>query len=90
MATIEKRIWPGNFEEVLSGAKTYEPRLQDFTVEAGDTLLLREWDPKTGQYTGRQIEKKVSEVFKLAPKELRKYWTQEEIEKFGLQIIYFK
>jgi hypothetical protein len=90
VATIEKRIWPGNFEEVLSGIKTYEPRLQDFEVAPGDILHLREWDPKTSTYTGREVKKKISEVFKLSPKELRKYWTQEQIERHGLQIIHFE
>ena len=90
MAVIEKRIWPGNFEEVQKGLKMYEPRLQDFAVAPGDTLLLREWDPKMGSYTGRQIEKKVAHVFKLSPQEMRKYWTQQEIEHYGLQIIHFE
>ena len=90
MTRIEKKIWPANFEAVLSGKKTYEPRLQDFEINVGDTLVLKEWNPKTGEYTGRVVEKKVTEVLKLSPKELYKYWTHEEIENNGLQIISFE
>ena len=90
MTRIEKKIWPANFEAVLSGKKTYEPRLQDFEINVGDTLVLKEWNPKTGEYTGRVVEKKVTEVLKLSPKELYKYWTHEEIETHGIQIISFE
>jgi len=61
---IEKKAWPEYFEKILSGDKTFELRLADFDVDEGDTLVLREWDPKTKNYTGRKIEKKVSFVFK--------------------------
>ncbi len=90
MATIKKKIWPKNFAKVLSGEKTYEPRLADFKVKTGDTLVLREWSPKMGKYTGREIKKKVGGVLKLSPSEIRKYWTQDEIEDYGLQIIQFE
>ncbi len=90
MAVIKKKIWPGNFDKVLSGEKTYEPRLADFKVKKGDTLLLREWNPKIGKYTGREIKKKVGNVLKLSPSELRKYWTHDEIESHGLQVIQFE
>ena len=87
MAIIEKKIWPGNFGKVASGEKTYEPRLGDFVIKEGDTLLLREWDPKKEKYTGREVRKKVKSVLKLSPSELRKYWSLDDIEKHGLQII---
>ncbi len=90
MARIEKKIWPRNFEDVASGKRQYEPRLQDFKVSSGDTLVLREWDPKMGKYTGRKIEKRVREIHTLSPQEIRKYWTQEEIERYGIQIIQFE
>ncbi len=90
MARIEKKIWPENFEDILAGRKTYEPRLADFEVAVGDTLVLREWNPKTREYTGRRAEKKVGAILRLSPKEIRKYWTQDEIEHYGIQIIEFE
>jgi hypothetical protein len=90
MAKIEKKIWPKNFEDVLSGKKTYEPRLCNFKIGPGDTYVLREWDPKRGKYTGRKITKKVAAVLQLSPTELRKYWTPDQIEEHGLQVIQFE
>jgi hypothetical protein len=84
---IEKKAWPEWFQKVVDGVKTYDFRLADFVIEPGDTLVLREWDPKTKKYTGREIEKKVTYVGKTkdsAP------WSKEEIDKYGFQIIAFK
>lgn len=87
MRTIEKKIWPEYFQKILDGVKTFELRLADFKCEAGDTLVLKEWDPKSKKYTGRKIEKKITDVFKT--KNI-KFWSEEEIEKYGLQIISFE
>ena len=61
---IEKKVWPEYFEKILSGNKKYELRLADFECNPGDVLVLKEWSPKTKQYTGRVIEKKVTYVLK--------------------------
>lgn len=84
---IEKKVWPEYFEKILSGNKKYELRLADFECNPGDVLVLKEWSPKTKQYTGRVIEKKVTYVLKT--KEL-KFWSKEDIDKHGFQIISFK
>lgn len=60
-------------------------RIDDFEVEEGDTLILREWDPDIKEYTGRKIEKKVTDVSRFKIDEL--FWPKEEIEKKGIQII---
>jgi hypothetical protein len=49
------RTWPAPFGAMLSGLKRYEVRVNDRDYRAGDELLLREWDPDTGKYTGRYI-----------------------------------
>lgn len=84
MARIEKKIWPQYFEEILSGKKKFELRLADFEVDPGDILILREWDPKTQEYTGRQVKKKVSYIIKTKD---TKFYNNEDIEKYGWQII---
>jgi hypothetical protein len=84
MATIEKKMWPDSYEKVLSGEKTYDLRLADWHVEPGDTILFREWDPSTKEYTGRHMERKVGYVGKTKDWEV---WPQEDIEKYGYQII---
>ena len=85
MATIKKKIWPGYFNDVSSGKKNYELRLNDFEVNEGDTLLLEEWNPETKQYTGRSVEKKVTYVGKFKIDQL--FWPEEEIRVKGIQII---
>ncbi len=85
MAIIKKKSWPEEFEAVASGKKKYDLRLNDFEINEGDTLVLEEWDPKTKEYTGRSVEKKVSYVKKFTLDNL--YWPREEIEAKGIQII---
>jgi len=83
--TIKKKIWPEYFDAVASGKKKFELRLNDFEVNEGDTLKLEEWDPKTKVYTGRKVLKKVTFVGKFKINEL--FWSKEEIEEKGIQII---
>lgn len=87
MATIKKKIWPEYFDAVSSGKKKYELRLNDFEIEEGDTLLLEEWDPKTGEYTGRKIEKRVMYVGRFRIDKL--FWPEKEIKEKGIQVISF-
>ncbi|OGM26849.1 hypothetical protein A2627_05540 [Candidatus Woesebacteria bacterium RIFCSPHIGHO2_01_FULL_39_28] len=84
---IEKKVWPEYFQKILDGVKTYELRLADFECNPGDTLILREWNSKTKEYTGRQLEKVVTYVGKT--KDMT-FWSKEEVEKYGYQIIAFK
>ncbi len=86
MQRIEKKIWPEFFDKVKEGIKTYELRLADFECQPGD-LVLKEWDPKTKQYTGRQLEKTITDVVKT--KDLN-FWSQEDIDKYGYQIVGIK
>ncbi len=87
--TIKKKIWPKYFEAVASGKKNYELRLDDFTVNEGDTLVLEEWNPQTNEYTGRSTTKTVSYVGKFKPDELP-FWPAGEVRDKGLQIISIK
>lgn len=86
---IEKKIWPEYFEKVLNGDKTFELRLNDFEINQGDILILKEWSPETKDYTGREVEKKVGYVGKWKIQDL-KFWSQEDINEKGLQVISFK
>lgn len=84
---IEKKIWPEYFKKIKSGEKTFELRLADWKCKPGDILILKEWDPKTKTLTGNEVKKEVTYVLKT--KDI-KFWTKEEIEKYGFQIISFK
>ena len=49
------KAWPPQFAAVFNGRKRYEIRTNDRDFQEGDELMLREWDPKTGRYSGRHI-----------------------------------
>ncbi|MEK6824895.1 MAG: DUF3850 domain-containing protein [Nanoarchaeota archaeon] len=84
---IEKKVWPEYFQKIIDGVKTYELRLADFECNQGDVLVLKEWNPKTKEYTGRTIEKIVTYVGKTKS---QTFWSKEDVEKYGFQIISFK
>ncbi|MBI4779442.1 DUF3850 domain-containing protein [Candidatus Falkowbacteria bacterium] len=84
---IEKKVWPEYFEKILSGEKKFELRLADWECASGDILILKEWNPETKQYTGRQIEKEVGYVLKTKDFNI---FSKEDVEKYGWQVIGFK
>jgi ASC-1-like (ASCH) protein len=85
---IEKKCWPKYFSSILSGEKNFEIRLADFQTKKGDTLILKEWNPDTKEYTGREIKKEVTYVAKM--NKLEKFWNKEDLEKYGIQVIGIK
>jgi ribosomal protein S17 len=84
MAQVRKKAHPLLFNKVAAGEKKFDLRLADFEVKPGDTLILEEWDPATKSYTGRKIEKKVTYVLKTKD---CPFWTNEEAEEYGYQVI---
>jgi hypothetical protein len=90
MRKIEKKVWPEYFQAILDGKKTFELRLNDFDISEGDTLVLREWDPETKNYTGKELEKKVGYVGRWKINDLTIFWPREDIDNKGIQIISLK
>lgn len=87
MTTVSKKIFPEHFDDVASGKKKFELRLNDFDIAEGDTLQLNEWDPATNAPTGRSLEKKVTYVLRLKLDELAKFNPMAEFEEKGIQVI---
>ncbi|MET0410404.1 MAG: ASCH/PUA domain-containing protein [Polyangiaceae bacterium] len=67
MATHELKTWPGPFEATWVGSKTFELRKADRPFAVGDTLVLREYDPETSEYSGRLVEALVTYVLDAVP-----------------------
>jgi len=84
---IEKKVWTYYFQKILDGKKNFELRLANFQCREGDILVLKEWDPEDGVYTGRQIEKEITYVTTL--KDIP-FWSPSQIEEHGFQIISFR
>jgi len=84
MATITKKSWKKEFEEILNGKKKFEVRLGDLDINEGDTIILKEYDNKEKKETGREIRKKVNFVRKT--KEMG-YWSEEDKTRHGFTIM---
>lgn len=60
------KIHPEPFEQVVLGFKRHEIRRDDRSVRprTGDLVVLREWRPigDDGDYTGREVKKRVTHV----------------------------
>lgn len=84
MAIIKKKTWPEYFELVKSGKKKFDLRLADLKIKEGDTLILEEWDPGKGEYTGRKIKKEVKYILKF---KLDDFGQKKEIKEKGLLVI---
>lgn len=52
MSEHRLKCWPEYFMAIASGKKRFELRRDDRGFQVGDTLLLEEWNPINGEYTG--------------------------------------
>jgi hypothetical protein len=84
MTIIKKKTWPEQFEAMMNGSKTFDVRIADFEINLGDPILFEEFDPKTQEYTGRSLEKRVGYILKT--KEM-KFWDEKDIAENGFQIM---
>lgn len=63
MTEHELKSWPIYFRDVAAGIKTFEIRINDRGFVVGDVLRLREWDPDTKFYTGREVRRRVAAIY---------------------------
>ena len=68
----ELKTWPEYFVAILDGSKPFEVRRDDRGFAVGDQLFLREWNPASEEYTGREVTKTIT----------------YELRRFGLKIGY--
>ncbi len=55
VTTHELKCWPPFFEAIIEGRKTHDlRRADDRTFRVHDLIRLREFDPKSEHYTGRE------------------------------------
>lgn len=64
MTTHELKTWPLQFDAVNDNRKKVELRKADRDFMTGDVLVLKEWEPRTGEYTGRQCSRTVTHVLR--------------------------
>lgn len=59
----EVKSWPPFFDAIRDGRKPFDVRYNDRGYRIGDTLLLREWEPVKGIYSGVQCSRLITCVF---------------------------
>lgn len=67
MKIHELKTWPEFFADIAANRKTFELRRDDRGFKVGDTLELREYDPKTKSYTGRMVFRSVKHLLEHRP-----------------------
>lgn len=60
--TREHRLktWPGPFQALVDGTKTFELRYDDRGYAVGDVLHLEEYEPGHMTYTGREMRRTIT------------------------------
>jgi hypothetical protein len=71
MATHYLKTWTVPFQAVKQLLKTFEMRYNDRSYQVGDILVLQEYKPTTGSFTGMEVDRVVTYI--------------QEGEHFGLQ-----
>jgi hypothetical protein len=54
------KTWHEPFQAILEGRKKFEFRKTDREFRVGDSLQLREYDPETDTYSGREIRARIT------------------------------
>lgn len=56
------KTWPEYFAAVAERGKSFEVRKFDRPFKVGETLLLQEWNPVSGEYTGDELERTITYI----------------------------
>ena len=60
----ELKSWPAHFSEIITLIRRFDTRLNDRDFKQGDSVLFREWNPDTKEYTGREAKTVIAFVSK--------------------------
>jgi len=67
MKTHELKCWPEFFTPILTGEKMFELRRNDRDYKVGDRIMLKEYDPDDGSYTGRYCFRTITFILSKNP-----------------------
>jgi ASC-1-like (ASCH) protein len=56
------KTWPEYYKAVESGKKNFEVRRMDRPFKVGDKLILQEYNPIKGEYTGSELERRITYI----------------------------
>jgi hypothetical protein len=83
---VIKKVWSRFFDDIESGTKNFDVRLNNFQADVGDTIVFKEFDELEGKLTGRKVEKKISYILNTKPLTFE-FWKKEDIELHGYKVI---
>ncbi len=63
----ELKTWESYFHAIANGTKQFEIRKDDRDFRIGDELYLRETKYGSGEYTGREVRRKISYILRHEP-----------------------
>ena len=78
----ELKTWLEFFKGVAKGDKDFEIRRDDRDFRVGDILWLREWDPATRTYSGRELHRQIKYMT-----ERGNPWVKEGFVVLGLRAV---
>jgi hypothetical protein len=67
MKTHELKSWPEFFEPIFKEEKSFEVRKNDRDFKIGDRIMLKEYDPEIGSYTGRYCFRTITYILSENP-----------------------
>lgn len=56
----EMKSWPWFFQAFMDGNKLHDLRQKDRDFQIGDVVVLKEYDPRTGKYSGSELAMEIS------------------------------
>lgn len=56
------KSWPVFFQAIRNGYKTHDLRKKDRNFKVGDTIILQEYDPFHGKYTGQECVAEITYI----------------------------
>lgn len=62
MTKHKLKSWPFFFEQIRLGHKKHDLRMKDREFKVGDMVMLCEYDPFAGTYTGRALLAKITYI----------------------------
>jgi hypothetical protein len=62
VTTHHLKCWPASFQAVVLGEKRAEFRFDDRKFQAGDVVILNEYEPTAHKYTGRSHTALITDV----------------------------
>jgi hypothetical protein len=56
------KCWPAPFAAIANGSKRHEVRVNDRYFAEGERVILREYNPTTGTYSGKELNAIIGHV----------------------------